>query len=122
RIEDMAHPPSLEHESDTLVEHEAAELERRKRECISEPELRIRDDRKRHALALRELDLRRKGLRGQPCDPGAELGKLGGVIAKGARLRRASACPRNRVPTVGSRSSGSTGGRIDVEDCELRTE
>ena len=44
------------------------------------------------------------------------------MIAKRARLRSASAGAGNRVPAVGSRPSGSAGGRIDVEDCELRAE
>ena len=118
----MAHAAGLEYERDTLVEHQAAELERRKSERIAKPKLGIRDDRKRHVLALRELDLRGERLRRQSRDLSAQVVQLACVVAERARLRGTPARAGDRVPAVGGRSSRRAGSRIDVEDCELSAE
>src|SRR4249919_3141725 len=122
RIEDLAHATGLEHEGDALVEREAAELECRKSEGVAKPKLGIRDDRERHVLALRELDLRGERLRRQSRDLSAQVAQLACVVAERARLRGTPARPGDRVPAVGGRSSRRAGSRIDVEDCELSAE
>ena len=50
----------------------------------------------------------------------AEPFELGEMVAERARLRRAAARSRDRIPAIGRRLPGHAGARIDVDDGAAR--
>src|SRR2546423_12700096 len=98
RVEDRHDPAALGDEREPLVEGQPFDLEGRQVERAGQLEPLVGDDRERHPVPFRELDLVGEALRGEAGDARAEGRELGRVVAEAARLRRAAARARDVVP------------------------
>ena len=119
RIEDLDDPARAGDQRQPPVERQPFDVEGRQPGIAGEVEPLVADDRKRHPVALGELELVLEALRAHAGDAHAQFGQLGVVVAEAARLRRAAARPGNLVPARQRSVSGPTRARIDVEHLEV---
>src|SRR5690348_14922542 len=105
RVEDMLDAPIPNDEREALQEPRALRLEGRQAQGIAKLELRIAQHGEGKVQAFAHLLLVGGGLRAQAENLGLQLGKLGMVVAKAARLRRTAARARDHVPALGKRFS-----------------
>src|SRR5436190_17833875 len=94
-IEDLDDAAVLGDQRQPLVQRQPFDLERRETWITRQIEPFVADDRERHLVPLRELDLVGEALRADAGDADAELTV---EIPEPTRLRRAAACAGKVVP------------------------